>query len=98
VGDFQRPLDDAGIAAILTSIGTQVRDARQARAWYLSDLAHRVELSPSVVCRLELARREPSLHQVITVCAVLGKRFSNVMRNAEDEAFPLGHAPWDLHF
>ena len=98
MGDFQRPLDDAGLMAILTSIGTQVREARQGRGWFLSDMADRIELSPSVVCRLELARREPSLHQVITVCAVLNKRFSNVMRNAEDEAFPLGHAPWDLDF
>jgi transcriptional regulator with XRE-family HTH domain len=98
VGDFQRPLDDAGLMAILTSIGTQVRLARQARGWYLSDVAYRVDLSPSVVCRLELARREPSLHQVIAVCAVLGKRFSNVMRDAEDEAFPLGHAPWNVDF
>ncbi|HEX5117895.1 MAG TPA: helix-turn-helix domain-containing protein [Pseudonocardiaceae bacterium] len=98
MGDFDRPMDDAGLMAILTSIGTQVREARQGRGWFLSDLAYRVELSPSVVCRLELARREPSLHQVITVCSVLGKRFSDVLRTAEDEAFPLGRAPWDISF
>jgi ribosome-binding protein aMBF1 (putative translation factor) len=94
VGDFQRPLDDAGIAAMLASVGAQVRTARQDRGWFLSDMAVRLNLSSSVICRLELARREPSVHQLILVCAVLGLRLSDVIRNAENEAFPLGPAPW----
>ena len=94
MGDFQRPLDDAGIAAMLASVGAQVRAARQGRGWFLSDMAERLNLSASVICRLELARREPSVHQLIMVCAVLGLRLSDVIRNAEDEAFPLGPTPW----
>jgi transcriptional regulator with XRE-family HTH domain len=95
VNTDHRPLDDGAIAAMLASIGAQVRDARKARGWYLADIAALLGLSPSVLCRLELARREPSLHQVISTCAALGKRFSDVVRQAEDDAFPLGSGPWD---
>lgn len=94
MGDFERPLDDAGIAAMLASVGAQVRAARQGKGWFLSDIAERLNLSASVICRLELARREPSVHQLIMVCAALGLRLSDVMRIAEIEAFPLGPTPW----
>lgn len=95
MGAYDRqPLDSGAVVAILTSIGVQVRDARQARGWHLSDLADRVGLSPSVVCRMELARREPSLNQLISACAALDMRFSGVLHRAEDDAFPLGHGPW----
>jgi transcriptional regulator with XRE-family HTH domain len=87
-------LDEAAVTAILVSIGGQVRAARQRRGWFLSDVAERMDLSASVICRMELARREPSLHQLIMVCAVLGQRFSDVVRVAENEAFPMGLAPW----
>jgi transcriptional regulator with XRE-family HTH domain len=96
VGDVERPLDDAGISAILASVGAQVRTERQSRGWLLADLAVRINISASVVCRLELARREPSIHQLIVVCAALDRRLSDVLRLAEDEAFPLGPAPWPL--
>lgn len=95
MGTYESPLDDRAVAAILASIGAQVRHARQMRGWYLADVAERLGLSSSVVCRMELARREPSLYQVISACAVLGMRFSDIVRKAEDEAFPLGTAPWD---
>jgi ribosome-binding protein aMBF1 (putative translation factor) len=91
---FERPVDDPTITAMLASIGRQARDARVERGWYLSDLAVRLELSPSVVCRLELARREASVHQLITVFAAFGLRLGDALRVAEDEAFPLGSAPW----
>jgi transcriptional regulator with XRE-family HTH domain len=94
VAFYDAPLDDAALLAILASIGGQVRDVRKARGLYLSDVAERVNVSASVVCRLELARREPSVHQLINVCAVLGQRLSDVLRIAEDTAFPLGGAPW----
>lgn len=96
MGKDDRPLDQGALLAILASIGTQVRDARTARGWYLSEVAERLGLSPSVMCRMELARREPSLAQVISTCAVLGMRPSGVLRQAEDDAFPLGAGPWDL--
>lgn len=91
---FDPPMDEASVAAMLASIGDQVRDARQDRQWFLSELADRVGVSPSVICRLELARREPSFHQVIMACAALARRPSDVVRNAEDDAFPYGRGPW----
>lgn len=80
------PPDSDRVAAILASIGSQLREARQDRGWYLSDLAEQVAISASVICRLELARREPSLYQVLQVCAALGIRLSDVLRRAENEA------------
>jgi transcriptional regulator with XRE-family HTH domain len=95
VNTNDRPIDDGAIAAILASIGTQVRAARQAHGWHLSDIASLLGLSPSVLCRLELARREPSFHQILSTCTALGLRLSDVLRRAENEAFPLGCGPWD---
>lgn len=94
MGIHQAPLDDGVLTAIFASIGGQVREARHDRQWYLDDLAARVDVSASVICRLELARREPSLLQLINVCAVLGRRPSDVVREAEDDAFPFGRGPW----
>ena len=94
MGEHDRPLDDRDVTAILMSIGTQLREARQARGWRLSEIAETVAVSSSVICRLELARREPSLYQLIQVCAAMRLRFSDVLRVAENEAFPLGRAPW----
>lgn len=91
---FEPPVDDPAIAAILASVGRQARDARIERGWYLSDVAARLELSSSVVCRLELARREASVHQLISVFAAFDQRLSDALRVAEDEAFPLGSGPW----
>jgi ribosome-binding protein aMBF1 (putative translation factor) len=95
VGADDRPMNSDALAAILESIGSQIRGARLARSWYLSDLAERVGISQSVVCRMELARREASFYQVVSTCAALNMRFSGVLRQAEDHAFPYGHGPWD---
>jgi transcriptional regulator with XRE-family HTH domain len=87
-------LDKASEIAILASVGTQLRCLRQDQGMLLSQLADQIGLSASVLCRLELARREPSIHQLMLVCCVLGVRPSAVLHHAEDEAFPLGLAPW----
>ena len=92
--DDRRPVNQADVTAILASIGAQIRMARQRKEWFLSDLADLVGVSTSVVCRIELARREPSFHQLVMVCAALERRLSDVIRIAEDEAYPLGLAPW----
>lgn len=88
------PPDEPAIAAIYASIGRQIRDARVARGWYQPDLAERANLSNSVICRLELARRPVNLHQLIIVSALLSRRPSDLLRVGEDDAYPLGHAPW----
>lgn len=94
MGIFGPPLDDAGFAAILVSIGDQVREARIDRDWHQDDVALWVGVSASVICRMELARREASVHQLLTVCASLNLRPSDVVRVAEDNAFPFGGGPW----
>jgi hypothetical protein len=43
---------------------------------------------------MELARREPSMYQILNACAVLANRPSTLFRNAEDDAFPYGRGPW----
>jgi transcriptional regulator with XRE-family HTH domain len=93
VDGCQVPMDGAAFAAILGSIGDQVRHDRLDRGWFLEDLALRVGVSTSVICRLELARREASMPQLLTACAALNRRLSDVIRTAEDEAFPLW-GPW----
>ena len=52
MGMFDPRWDEAAIAVVLASIGGQIRDARQSRGWFLSDLALRVGVSESVVCRM----------------------------------------------
>ncbi|HEX5407765.1 MAG TPA: helix-turn-helix transcriptional regulator [Pseudonocardiaceae bacterium] len=87
-------MDDPAVDAILTGACTMLRTARLEREWRLADLARNWGVSQSVLCRLELARREPSLRQMIEVYGLLSMRFSGVLRMAEDQAFPLGGAPW----
>lgn len=89
------PPDEAAITAIYASIGRQIRAARTDRGWYQPELAERANLSPSVICRLELARRPPNVHQLIVVSGLLARRTSDLFRVAEDDAYPLGHTPWE---
>jgi transcriptional regulator with XRE-family HTH domain len=87
-------LDSASMAAILRATGTVMRQVRLARGWGLGEAAGLCRVSASVLCRAELARREPRLHLLLTLCGVLGVRLSAVLRLAEDEALPLGTLPW----
>jgi transcriptional regulator with XRE-family HTH domain len=87
-------MDGAAVDAILKGVCTGLRVVRQERDWRLARMAAELGVSQSVVCRLELARREPSLRQMIEAYGVLGIRFSDAQRAAEDQAFPLGGAPW----
>jgi transcriptional regulator with XRE-family HTH domain len=88
-------MDEASVKAILTGSCTLLRRARLERGWHLSTLADKWGASQSVLSRLERAQREPSLRQMVEVYALVGRRFSDVHRIAEDQAFPLGGAPWD---
>lgn len=87
-------VDDAGIAAILAALGTHLRRIRLEQGWQLKEMADDIGMSMSVLCRLELARREPSTRNLIMICSALEVRLSDVLRRAEDEAFPMGHTPW----
>lgn len=87
-------LDDGSIAAIFQSIGTTMRRARLAEDWKLADVAERCGISQSVLCRMELSRREPRLRLLLVQCAVTGVQPSEVLGLAQAEAFPLGRSPW----
>jgi transcriptional regulator with XRE-family HTH domain len=82
------------VRAILAVAALLLRQAREKLGVSAVSVADRCGVSPSVLCRVELGRRVPRLVLVLAMCNVLGLRFSDVMRAAEDEAFPLGNHPW----
>jgi transcriptional regulator with XRE-family HTH domain len=87
-------LDSAGVAAILHATGTVMRQVRRARGLTIADTAPQCGVSSSVLCRVELARREPRLHLLLALCGFLGVRLSAVLRIAENDALPIGALPW----
>lgn len=86
-------IDRATEQAITRAIGDLLRRARHASGLKLADLSDRCGISQSVLCRVELGRRTPSLPLLIAVCAAMGIRASDVFRAAEDAAVPLPTSP-----
>ena len=84
----------ASVADIVRSTGMVLRRVRLARGLQQREPARLCGVSISDVCRIELGRRTPALDRLIMLCTVLGVRPSEVLRMAEDEAFPLDSAPW----
>jgi transcriptional regulator with XRE-family HTH domain len=91
-------IDKATEEAITKAVGDLLRRARLASGLKLAELADRCGVSQSVLCRVELARRTPGIAFLITVCARLGIRLSDVFRAAEDAAVPLPTHPRDGRF
>lgn len=87
-------LDANGVMALNRAVGLLLRRARENQALPQQYVADKCGMSNSVVCRLESATREPRLAQLVMLCLVLGVRLSDVIRAAEDEAFPLDPVPW----
>lgn len=84
-GMIDKPTEEA----IAHAVGDLIRRARLASGLKLVELANRCGISQSVLCRVELARRTPGMPLLLTVCAVLGIRLSDLLRAAEDAAVPL---------
>jgi transcriptional regulator with XRE-family HTH domain len=84
-GLIDKPTEEA----ITRALGDLLRRARLASGLKMVELAHRCGVSQSVLCRVELGRRTPGMPLLITVCARLGIRLSDVIRAAEDAAVPL---------
>lgn len=82
------------VTAICTAVFSLLRRAREHQEITIKELAARSGISPAVLSRLELGRRIPNLDDVILESMLLGVRFSDVMRKAEDEVFPLPPRPW----
>jgi transcriptional regulator with XRE-family HTH domain len=87
-------VDVGGVAATARAVGLLLRRARENQELMQSQVAQRCGISTSVLCRLERARREPRLTVLLVLAGALGVRLSDVLRAAEDEAFPLGPVPW----
>lgn len=82
-------IDKATEHAIARAIGDLLRRARLASGLKMTELADQCGISQSVLCRVELARRSPGIPLLVTVCAKLGIRVSDLFRAAEDAAVPL---------
>lgn len=89
----QWPNSDS-LLAMMRALSWMLRQLRESRDLQVMEIAARCGVSNSVLSRVELARRPPRLELLLMVCHELGVRFSDVMRFAEDEAFPLGSEPW----
>jgi transcriptional regulator with XRE-family HTH domain len=82
---------------ILTAMGLMIQRVRVNQGWRQGALAARIGVSQSVLCRIEMGERVPQLRVVLTLCGVLGVRLSDILRIAEDEAYPIGVVPWTDH-
>lgn len=82
------------VAAMVRDVGLSLRLARERQGLTQPQVAEQAGMSTSVVCRLELARRDAPLATVLTVCQALKVRLSDVMRLVEDLNFPAGDGPW----
>jgi hypothetical protein len=88
------PIDATDATAILNAVCTRLRSARRSQGTDLAYAARRMGVSPSVLSRLERAERDSCLRRLVLASGMLGLRLSDVLRLAEDDAFPLGRAPW----
>jgi DNA-binding XRE family transcriptional regulator len=89
--------DTDSVLVMLAATGLLMRWVREAKGLALTDMAAQCGVSASVLSRVELARREPRVSLLLMLCNLLGVRLSDVMRMAEDEAFPMGRGPWTAH-
>lgn len=76
------------VTAMLPMVGVLLRRVRENQGLLLTEAAAQAGMSMSVLSRVERAQREPRLRTALVLCNVLGIRFSDLMRVAEDEAFP----------
>jgi transcriptional regulator with XRE-family HTH domain len=86
--------DQRIVAGAWRSVGMLLRRARQNQGLKAREVAESCEMSESVLCRIELGRRESSLSNAFLMCMKLGVRLSEIMRIVEDEAFPISLKPW----
>lgn len=87
-------LDDSDVHALLAAVGDVIRQARESNGLLLIELAESWGGSMSVLCRIELARREAKMRQIIELSSLVGLRPSTALRAAEDMAFPPEFSPW----
>jgi hypothetical protein len=89
-----KPMDAVEANAILNAVGSRLRSARMNQRMSLTEGARRLGVSGSVLSRVERARRDSGLLRLLMASSAFGVRLSDLLRLAEDDAFPLGSAPW----
>jgi transcriptional regulator with XRE-family HTH domain len=95
VGKHGAPLlDKVALQAIEPAIGNALQAVRIDHGWNALTFAARVNLSSAEWSRIEHGQRTPHLRRLILIAATMRTRPSDVFRYAEDEAFPMGFAPW----
>jgi transcriptional regulator with XRE-family HTH domain len=87
-------LDTAALLAVVLATAYALRAVRVDRGWNEVTFAPRVSLSASMLSRVERGDRALHLDQMILIAAELGVRPSDALRFGENEAFPIGSAPW----
>lgn len=95
LGEVASGAENDSVVVMLHAATWLLRRVRERRGLMLREVAEQCDVSLSVLSRAELSRREARLSLLLQVCNVLGVRFSDVMRVAEDEAFPMTRSPWD---
>lgn len=86
-------LDPADCNAIHLAVGNILRRERKRRGWNVSEYASYVGIGSSTLSRIELGRRFPAWEVLIVLCCGLGIRPSDLLRQAENDAFPCDK-PW----
>ena len=85
-------------AAMLGSVGQQLRQARLAARISVREMARRVDLSPSFISQVELGRTKPSVGTLYAIATELGVPLDDLMPIAAPGPAPEPHpAPDRLH-
>lgn len=87
-------LESDSVLLIVAAVGPAVRKARLRQRRSQTAVAVASGLVESILSRIESGQRIPRLDQLVALCDTLGVRPSDVLRFAEDGAFPLGGDPW----
>jgi transcriptional regulator with XRE-family HTH domain len=91
-----RAVDESTVTAIMRAVSLRLRREREDRGWTQGEVGQSCGISVSVLCRVELFQRNPSLWLLTRVCLALRVRPSDLLRIAEDDALPLPPALWDV--
>ena len=76
-------------------IGSRIREARQARGYRQKELAKRLGLAKSTICRYEDGQRVMSVGLVIQIAKTLGCPLDFLIGNDQErEAFVSHKLPW----
>ncbi len=68
---------------VVEQFGNNLRAARETKGWTQEELAHRAELSPVQISRIERGKREIRLKTLLTLIAALDIEPSDLLPNLD---------------